>query len=851
VTLFATAAYAQSAPPQASSTIEELVVTAEKREQSLQDVPVAISAFSSTRRDLIGINSVQDMTNFTPGLTYNNSGDRMTLRGVGRLSNAQAADGPVAIYSDGFFSSSTSEASKQPLFVDRNEVLRGPQGTLYGRNAIGGAVNIISKKPTQDYTAEVRAIAGNYDYTSLQATVSGPITDGLRFRINASRDNQGEGYFQNTVPGQPSEGNRINQTYFEVQLAADFGEHADGWVKFSNFNWNNGGGGIGGRATYTPFPYSSGLQEGTGINSLLPNANFGCNAAATNVINRSTFGCVNPASTDPRKFASNTAQTVSLDDAYELVAQYNYHFDGFDIRYIGGAENYHYTLITDNDGSPVDQFGIATSATTSRIISPLQIATYQENKHWYSHEINIASTTKSAFQWLAGLYYYREGYQQPYSVAAPNTPQLATPLLPNLKAAALNPNQYILDTRNKLHDESYAAFGQIDWNFTDTLKLTAGLRYSHDHKYGEESGRTLCYATYTCGIAPEMGGQPIALDITSVPTGIGTKGVSTNPTLDPATGLYTRGLDASWAATTGTLGLDWKPTADTLAYAKYSRGYKAGALNSGAGTTLAANPYSKAEHNNAYEVGLKQTFGRTFQINIEGFYYDYRNYQAPVSIVPTDGVAAVTQTVFYNVPKAISKGVEVEAQWSPITDLSFLLSYGYDDAYIKEASGVVDPADPAGLDRNARPVSVGPTDIYSGRPTVGQNLAGNQLPETPKNKVALNGLYTWHFEPGSLTASASYIWRDKQYGTIFTRDYYKAPSWNQVDMRLTWKDANDRYSVILYGKNIFNHLGYYEGSSASRIAGITAAGVPTVLGIASTYSLTPPRTYGVELQYRF
>jgi iron complex outermembrane receptor protein len=274
------------------------------------------------------------MTNFTPGLTYNNSGDRMTLRGVGRLSNAQAADGPVAIYSDGFFSSSTSEASKQPLFIDRNEVLRGPQGTLYGRNAIGGAVNIISKKPTQDLTAEVRAIAGNYDYSSLQATVSGPIAEGLRFRLNASREKQGDGYFENTVPGQPSEGNRIDQTYFEVQLAADFGDHADGWLKVSNFNWNNGGGGIGGRATYSPFPYST-LQEG--VSAIFPNGNFGCNTLATKVINRSTTGCVNPASNDPRKFASNTAQTVSLDDSYEIVAQYNYHFDGFDVRYIGGA----------------------------------------------------------------------------------------------------------------------------------------------------------------------------------------------------------------------------------------------------------------------------------------------------------------------------------------------------------------------------------------------------------------------------------------------------------------------------------------------------------------------------------
>src|SRR3546814_805164 len=101
-----------------TNTIEELVVTAEKREQSLQDVPVAISAYTSEKRDLVGINSVQDMTNFTPGLSYNNSGDRISLRGVGRVTNVQAADGAVAIYSDGIFNSSTFEASKHPLFIE-------------------------------------------------------------------------------------------------------------------------------------------------------------------------------------------------------------------------------------------------------------------------------------------------------------------------------------------------------------------------------------------------------------------------------------------------------------------------------------------------------------------------------------------------------------------------------------------------------------------------------------------------------------------------------------------------------------------------------------------------------------
>src|SRR6185369_13075224 len=183
---FATTALAQSraeVSAAASNTIEELVVTAERREQSLQDVPVAISAFTSERRDLIGINTVQDMTNFTPGLNYSSATDRISLRGVGRLTNAHPIDTAVATYSDSIYTTSTVEAGKSPIFVDRVEVLRGPQGTLYGRNSIGGAINVISKRPTDDFYAEARGTVANYNYTRLEAATSGPLAEGLKMRL--------------------------------------------------------------------------------------------------------------------------------------------------------------------------------------------------------------------------------------------------------------------------------------------------------------------------------------------------------------------------------------------------------------------------------------------------------------------------------------------------------------------------------------------------------------------------------------------------------------------------------------------------------------------------------------------
>src|SRR5678809_1336546 len=126
-TAFAVPAFAQ---------IETVVVTAEKRAQDVQTVPVAISVFNSEKRDAVGIQSIQDMTNFTPGLQYNTSTDRISLRGVGRMTNVLSADASVANYDDGLYETFAVAAGRSSLDLDRVEVLRGPQGTLYGRNAV-------------------------------------------------------------------------------------------------------------------------------------------------------------------------------------------------------------------------------------------------------------------------------------------------------------------------------------------------------------------------------------------------------------------------------------------------------------------------------------------------------------------------------------------------------------------------------------------------------------------------------------------------------------------------------------------------------------------------------------------
>ncbi len=192
---------AAAAPPSDDNGIAEIVVTAEKRNESLETVPVAISAYTSKTRDLIGIDTIQDMTNFTPGLAYSTSLDRAFIRGVGRETNNLSTNPGVATYSDGVYNSSVVAASGDDLFEDRIEVLRGPQGTLYGRNAIAGTINSISKRPTQDWTAEIRVKVGNYGTHDFEGMISGPISDTMRFKFGGYRNTQQDGYFRNVLNG--------------------------------------------------------------------------------------------------------------------------------------------------------------------------------------------------------------------------------------------------------------------------------------------------------------------------------------------------------------------------------------------------------------------------------------------------------------------------------------------------------------------------------------------------------------------------------------------------------------------------------------------------------------------------
>jgi iron complex outermembrane receptor protein len=843
------------------SAIGELVVVAEKREQNLQDVPVAISAFTAQQRENIGINTIQDITNFTPGLSYSTTLDRASIRGVGRLTNNLASEASVATYSDGFFTTSAVEAGKDTLFVDRVEVLRGPQGTLYGRNSIGGAINVISKRPTKDLYAEARVMVDNYAQQLYEGAFSAPFSDQLRFRVAGQYQYQPNGYFHN-VAGGPSEGNVLNRYYVEWQAEADIGDHAQLWMKVATANWHNERTTPGGRGFYTAGHYD--------FNFTSPNSGLFFNPAFGYTVAHTQAGAAtdNPTLNDVHDFNTNFKQNVDDEGILIFDLNFTYHFDGFDVKYVGGYDSYRYDLHTDYDTTDILSYTIPLNAgSTCSFVPGCQPLTvhpdltfrYFEDNHWYSHEINITSTTDNPLQWILGGYFFDERYHEPEDIFAKSEPGVFSPTGLNAVGFTANPSGSIYHFDYTMRTRSVAGFGQVDWRLTDQWKATAGIRYTRDNKDGFEEFRAICF-TAACIGDPRNFGNLVgahALDITpllaasytsaaaAAVRGVVTPVTQTGPTtfinytFDPATGYARRFVKDSYSATTGTLGLEWNPDSDTNLYVRYSRGYKAGGFNVG---QITPSPGTKPEHINAYEIGLKRDFGRTLRTNIAAFYYDYLDLQVPVGV--SNG--SITQTQFFNVPKSRSDGIEFEGTWAPIGHLTFLLSYSYNDTKIlsscSAAAGdcLVDINDPLAQAPGAQPVVGG-----------AQSVKGQRLPQAPKNKIAINGTYAFNFDAGSLILSASWVWRDKQWGTIFTRDYNMAPSWSQTDLRATWKGANDKYEIIGFVKNAFDQIGYTAASTGTRLTAPAATSTLLYTGTVATYGLIPPRTYGVELHYRF
>lgn len=734
----------------------DIVVTANRRSERLNDVSTAVSAFTAEDRTLRGINTTQDIARFTPGVSISDTPNRVNVRGIGRVTNALGSDPGVANYVDGFYTSESDVIGSSDFLTERVEILRGPQGTLYGRNSIGGAVNVISKRPTTNYVVEGRAGITDYQNYSAAASLSGPISDALRFRVAALGTTQGKGYIKN-IAGPDQNTNRLYTV--EGQLEADVTSNLNIWVRAQHTRYDRRpqGGTSPGAVTIDPYgnvPYFGGL------------------------VANPTFGVANVSVGDPYTVAYDYGGRQQLSKNLTLTTNATLTTDEVIVRYIGGYAQYDYLQTRDYDQTARKSF-LRPAFGTQIPVSTNYVERVGENKRWNSSELDFLSTPGGQFDWIVGSFFYHEKLDQPYDITVPDVPLFERPV--SLSAAVpqiINPRRSYYSQRGQLSATSLAAFGQVTWRFLPHLSVNVGARYSADQKRGREDQFQVFY------------------------------NVEVDPTHTYGVLNTGRNLRGDWDAFTGNVGLNYEPTARTLAYAKYSRGYKSGGFTLGA---LAPRPEVDAEHIDAYEIGLKQGIG-PLQINSAAFYNDYSNQQVPVLLVVGPGIV---QSILFNVPRSRSYGFETEATIKPIRALSLSAIYSYLDATYRQFSGVVDPA-------VANPVPL--------------DLRGQQLPQSPKNRLTLNGVLT----VGPFDFSATQSWVDGQYYQVFNTDRYRGPAYRDTSLQLTFTAPEQRFRLIGRVSNLSDNTSFSYVTATAYSAGALRSVTPRL-----------PRVFSLEGRVKF
>jgi iron complex outermembrane receptor protein len=561
-----------------------------------------------------------------------------------------------------------------------------------------------------------------------------------------------------------------------------------------------------------------------------------------------------------------------------------------DIKYIGGHQNYRYTQWTDVDSVDVVQMQLPGAG--GRIVNPSGTNKYMEDREWYSNELTFTSTSDGPFSWILGLYQSVEDFnQEPATTTYPGYNELNNPrgsfdsvlqalglpacappaIVPpscynpaGLRSVAPNPrpNTSVVGLIDG-ETVSSAAFGQVDYEFSDAWKVTLGVRYNKDEKEASEALRYIANALgATTG--PLLAGAGLALDVTPLPVAGAPlpPGVIRDRGIDPVDGYRKRDFKQDWTALTGSIGVDFKPTDDNLLFLRYARGYRPGGFNAG---FLYDPPMVDKESLDSYEIGWKATLFERLQVSTTAFFYDYRDIQLPLPTLgrctdPNDLSTCTTLNSFVNLPKAENHGVEVEINYAATDSLSFFLSYGWLETEIKDGlvdgNGFSNPEDPAAVLPNANRYQAIPGQFDTGYTYLQrytQDLTGNSLANSPNHRVAFNTNYTFQLAPGNLTLSASWVWRDEQYSDVFETGPAIVPSYDTISARLLWVDADDRYTVILYGNNLTDEDAPDAAGVTRYRSGLASQAAPGAIGQSyyQTLNLTPPREYGIELQYRF
>lgn len=616
----------------AQAQIEEIIVTATKRDEGLQDIPISVTAFSQDDLDRRGYSNLQGVQESTPNLNFAIHGfdsnvARVTLRGIGTETLVGGGDPGVALHIDGVYVGRNSASASDIFDIERVEVLRGPQGTLYGRNATGGSVNLVTKRPTDELEGRADITYGNYNALRVRGVVNVPLTDKVSSRLALYSDTH-DGYMENLYDAGRDSNDRDNQgARLQFLWQSDSGNEVLLRGYYSSF----GGVGPGARYLGKDIPTANGYPAKYQIGvSAGPKPPRGAPITADLYNNATTVAgdSVLPRPTDPHQvrkdapeFLDQTIKGVDLEATFNLT-------QGVLLKSISSYQENDNEILVDSDNSE------------------LPIATRQRNNmaSQFSQEFNLISQTDSPFQWLLGAYLYHEELTETFRtrLTAGLLPE-TLPLPPGATPGGGGFGQYrVADYKV----DSYALFAQLSYDLTDRLSVTGGVRHTWDNKH---QARTTGGLVGTSNNVRFLGG-------------------GANGPLPPDAG------DVSFSEFTYRFSADYALSDDNLIFASYSHGYKSGGFDFNGGQVVGGEqlPYNP-EFVNAYEVGSKNRFyDDRVLLNLTGFYYDYEDLQ----VFRLTGFGPLTD----NAAQSTIRGVEAEVELAPTDGLRFDGAVGYLDA---------------------------------------------------------------------------------------------------------------------------------------------------------------------------
>ena len=790
--------------------IEEVVVTAQKREENMQDVAISMSAMDANAIEKSFARTIDDITGMSPNLIINpilgNGTVGVSIRGMQHAEVEKSFDPAVAIYQDGIYLSSTTGALRNMWDAERIEVLRGPQGTLFGRNTIGGLVHVIRSKPTGEWGGKVVGTFAEDSQTDLKGLINLPEMGGVSVKLSAASIKGGE-YFYNATRNEKEGENDLLMMTADVLFAPN-----------DSFDF---------RVIYDYFDDDSPTRPLAALTA--PGEAFyglACLNLATGAPTGECLGGVNRSDDDLYTVYTSDDQYSELrTDAITIHANWQF-ADNHKLAFVFGDRETEEQALNEFDGTSSNVFW------TDRPTLENQT----------SYEFRLESDWSDSLRSTFGLFLWESDY----------TLQQNTGVLNNINPIAATVTNYSASPLYHQEVESTAVFGQVDWDVTDRLMLSVGGRWIDEEKEAcmTVTGYPVNPLQTLLGLPPgsvaytDISGRDKTLDPYPYLLGGTVQGAAWGANCPSwAASVYDDSFDgtASWDEFTPRIAAQYSFDAG-MAYVTYSEGFRSGGFNGRATAPGNTGPY-EPESVESWEAGAKFTmFDNRFQLNLAAFTIEYNDKQEDIVKPGTDGQA--TLTVVQNASTAKMEGLEMDFIWVVTEGLSLrgnvgLLDASFDDFMASSATGMVD-------------------------------LSGIALRRAPDMTAGLGLLFERQMAEGHFfVATLNYTWKDDYYisasadggdktspvaagGAGYTNNPSLVEAFGLVDASINWETEN--WTISLFGKNLTDetYLMSFLDVGGNNVASGPNNTTPVYAPGAWSFG-TPnrPRYFGAEIQLKF